>query len=403
MPTAQIICIGDEILAGRTVNTNASYLSQKLLALGFTVSEHHVIPDDEQQMLKLLDSYLYSNDITLVTGGLGPTLDDLTKGVAAKLHQCQCSRSDVVASSLQERFGKDLPTLENQSSIPSNATPLLNSVGTAPGLLFEKKSRLSFFLPGVPSELHAIFEDHLENILKTRFPETEALYSKSLLFCQMREHIIDQKLRELKELLPSFQYGIYPSAGLVGVTISGNTPVDEPIEMLSSFFDTNCWIKLNGRLDEFLHSTLVEKQLTLACAESCSGGALSQSFTKQPGASAYFLGSVVSYSNQAKSQFLGVEPHLLEEIGAVSEEVAKSMARGASNRFGADYALSLTGIAGPTGGTQEKPVGTVHLAIAHKGKDLYHEELHLHGPRQVVIDASVHTALFRLLHHLLAT
>lgn len=394
MPTlkAEVIAIGNEVLAGHAINGNAAFISQKLNGIGFNVVRHTAIPDDHEIIVETLSESLACVPLVIATGGLGPTIDDLTRGAAAELFDSPLEFSPTLAAELKNRFG-DIPSLHDQATVPTKALILPNLIGTASGLIFYNGRSTLVLLPGVPFEMRSLMENSVLPYLEKTFtlspPKTETLH-----FVNIFESRIDERLRELNEKYPDARVGIYPANGLVSVSLDGDSKtVVKFRDALLQEFEFQRYIAADWKIETAVHALFIEKKLTLACAESCSGGALSGRLTAIPGASAFFLGTVVAYANRFKEEFLQIAHPLIEEKGAVSAEVAAALAESVQKKSNASFGLAITGIAGPDGGTVEKPVGTVFIAIKPQDKPAKVFPLHAHGSRAMIIDGSVNWAL----------
>lgn len=361
----ELITIGDEVLTGHVLNTNTFFISQELTKLGYRVVRHVTFPDERTEMRRGIKEALARGSIVITTGGLGPTVDDLTRGVVCEIFNCDLHFDETIAEDLKKRFGDLSISLEDQATVPDQAEVFLNRVGTAPALIFEKRLIL---LPGVPNEMRTFFKEDILPYLKTHYPPPRQEEERELHFCQLSESLLDPHLRRLHEEFPDVHVGIYPTPGTNTVRVKGPNPlhVQRFEEALVNAFPTHLlpW----PRPEAALHDFFISKKLTLAVAESCTGGQIAEKITAQSGASVYFLGSVVAYANQTKRDLLGVSEKTLEEKGAVSGEVVLEMLAGLFRVTGADYGIAVSGIAGPLGGTPEKPVGTVWAAIGRKGE-----------------------------------
>ncbi len=384
----EVIGIGDEILAGFTINSNAAFISHSLFEKGYKIARHTVLPDAHDPLKEGLKRALKDNQIVICTGGLGPTVDDNTRHVVAELIGCEFEENHEVKERLYERYGEDLPSITDQSTIPCAATPLHNRVGTAPGLLFEVAGALLVLLPGVPVEMEALFTEQLLPYIQEKFPVPPAETIDTLHFFDTREIDIDQAIRHF----PHKDIGIYPRLRLVTVRMRGKEREEIKAHLIETFkgrlFDSP-----SGTLEEAVHLKAVEKELTISCAESCSSGGLAAHLTRFSGASDFFLGGIVSYSNAVKEKVLGVNPKTLATHGAVSEETAGQMAQGVLDLTDSDLAVSTTGVAGPTGGADDKPVGMVCFGLAQKGKAPVTETLNLSGNRASIIQRAINHAL----------
>jgi nicotinamide-nucleotide amidase len=395
----EIIAIGDEVVNGYTVNSNGSFIANELLEAGFSPTLHMAIGDAPIQMKEELKYALARADVVITTGGLGPTCDDHTKQVAAEIFQRPLETSLVVSEYLKNTFGHDLVSLEDQSLQPKGAELFKNSLGTAWGFALESKSTL-IALPGVPSERRAMFLQ-VKEYLQRKYTNTSRLYSSVFHFLDVYEVQIDPLLRAIEREFPKVHCGIYPAFGEVTVRFMVEASSQEeafllfkkPQEKLLEQFGSKRYESASGRLDEAVHNKLLQKNVKVATGESCTAGALAASLTAYPDSSKYFLGGVVSYANEVKKKLLAVDSRSLEEKGAVSIEVATQMAENALSLFMSDIAISVSGILGPSGGTAEKPVGTVCAALAIKGQPTYAWTMHLQGNRASIREKAIQQIL----------
>lgn len=402
----EVIAIGNEILSGFTINSNAAFISHTLLLDGLSVTRHSVLPDDPLLLKQGLDEALRRNSLVITTGGLGPTCDDISRKVAADLFQSDFHFDESLAKELEQRYGQDFPTLIDQATVPTDAIILKNNYGTAPGFIFRNELSTLVMLPGVPTEMKSMFTEQAIPYLKQAFPVTTRRYVKRLHLFNMRESTVDPYLRELHAQHPEVEFGIYPALGLVGVTLSvhakdrshANALLEKPYAILQQAFGADLYHSESGNIEEAVHNRFIEKKLTLSAAESCTGGHFSARLTLLPGASKYFLGSIISYSNALKTSLLDVPVQLIREKGAVSEEVAIAMVQGLLKKTQSDYGVAVTGIAGPTGGTTGKPVGTVWCAIGKRGDQPPHAwQIEAYGNREMILTRSVNALLAQLL------
>ena len=360
----EIVSIGDEILQGATLNTNAHFIANTLYSAGYEPALMSTIPDHREGLIQGLKTAMQRCDIVIVTGGLGPTLDDMTKAIVTEMMGDRLISSDQVLQDLKKRFGEKKLGLEGQAMVPSKAKVMLNTIGTAPGLIFEDEGL--FLLPGVPREMEAMWQKSIFPFILERLKGQIKIAHRKITLALLPEQVIDPIFRKAKKTYPRLGFGIYPSYGVLSARVSGENEDElEAIigEIAQSFPDH---VMPCAKPEDALHQILFEKKKTLSVAESCTGGALAARITALPGASSYFLGGIVSYSNAAKEKFLGIQS--LEKFGAVSRQTAVAMCEGLFKQFDSDYAISITGIAGPDGSTKEKPVGTVWAAIGEKGK-----------------------------------
>lgn len=400
----EVIAIGDEILRGSVVNTNAAYVSEKLLESGFVTERQTVLADEQRKLREGLEEALSRTEIVIAMGGLGPTQDDITRQTAAKIFDSPWHYDEKLASLLKKRYGESLISLRDQATVPTKALVLPNDLGTAPGLIFSRENTMLALLPGVPREMKAMLEKELIPFLSERFCVVERLFFKWLHYCSIEESSIDNVIRKLVKKYPKISFGSYPSQGIVSICLAirgkeereAFAEIEKPFEEMRLCFPENCYDSSTGAIEEAVHLSFIGRGLTLAVAESCTGGGLSARLTSLAGSSKYFLGSTVSYANEFKSSFLGVPKETLLEKGAVSREVVCEMAKGILEKSGADVALSVSGIAGPSGGSEKKPVGTIYFAIARREKDLKTWKFQVHGDRAMIIEKVVNRLLSQL-------
>ena len=373
---ATIITIGDEILIGQILDTNSRYISRALNAHGIVVAERTSIGDDRTQIVETLDRALSQSEVVIITGGLGPTKDDITKHTL-----CDYFGSTLRYDETEAEHIRTLLAVRNiafndlnrgQAMVPECCTVLHNAHGTAPGMWFEQNGRVVVSLPGVPFEMQHLIDEEVMPRLKARFELREIVHRTMITF-GIAESILAERIAKWEEALPDYiRLAYLPAPNVVRLRLSAyevegkevRHEIDNLFEELRSIIPDNIAGFEEASVEELVHNILINKGLTLATAESCTGGAIASKFTAQAGASAYFLCGVVSYSNESKNKVLGVEMSDITHFGAVSEQVAKAMASGARAISGADFAISTTGIAGPTGGSKEKPVGTVWIGVA---------------------------------------
>ena len=373
---ATIVTIGDEILIGQILDTNSRYISRALNSHGIVVAERTSIGDNRTQIVETLDRALSQSEVVIITGGLGPTKDDITKhplcdyfGSTLRSDECEAEHIRTLLARRNVAFN-DLN--RGQAMVPECCTVLHNAHGTAPGMWFEREGRVVISLPGVPFEMQHLIDEEVMPRLCARFELREIVHRTMITF-GIAESILAERIADWEEALPDYIHLAYlPAPNVVRLRLSayeveGKT-VREEIESLFDKLRTIIPDNIAGfeeaSVEELVHNIMINKGLTLAVAESCTGGAIASKFTAQAGASAYFMCGVVSYSNESKRDVLGVDMHDIEQYGAVSEQVAMAMAKGAKVISGANFAISTTGIAGPTGGSETKPVGTVWIGVA---------------------------------------
>ena len=377
---ATIITIGDEILIGQILDTNSRYISRALNTHGIVVAERTSIGDNRSQIIETLDRALSQSEVVIITGGLGPTKDDITKHTLCDYFGSTLRYDEVEAEHIRTMLEarniafNDLN--RGQAMVPECCTVLHNAHGTAPGMWFEHKGSVVISLPGVPFEMQHLIDEEVMPRLKSRFELREIVHRTMITF-GIAESILAERIAQWEDALPDHIHLAYlPAPNVVRLRLSayevkGNEvrhEIDNLFDELQTIIPDNIAGFEEASVEELVHNILIDKGLTLATAESCTGGVIASKFTAQAGASAYFLCGVVAYSNESKNKVLGVEMSDIIENGAVSEQVAKAMAMGVRAISGADFAISTTGIAGPTGGSAEKPVGTVWIGVATPDK-----------------------------------
>jgi len=396
----EIVSIGDELLSGRIINSNAAWLCSILRELSFKVARQTTLPDETAALKSGLKEVLARSDLVITTGGLGPTCDDLTREVAADLFHSDFYDNPELLIELQKRYGKAVASLEDQARVPKKAIILENLVGTAPGLLFSEGGKTLVLLPGVPAEMRAIVTAAVIPYLKKYFPIKTERLTQELRFSLLTESQIDPFLRKYQKQFPELAIGIYPAYGTVSVSLSSESKVAIKAaaeELKTTFSD---YFYEAPSVEEALHIALIQKKLTLATAESCTGGEIAAMLTKIPGASNYFLGSIVAYSNALKEKVLQVSPTTLEKHGSVSKETVTEMLLGLFAATDANWGIAVSGILGPSGGTPEKPVGTVWAAIGKRGERPDVAKIPVFGSRAVMIESASRKVLAHLLRKL---
>ncbi len=373
---ATVITIGDEILIGQIVDTNSVSISKHLNSAGIVVREKCSIGDDRTQIGETLERALANSQVVIITGGLGPTKDDITKKTLAELFGSGMHLDERVADHVKgmlESRGIVFNELNRgQALVPDCCTVLFNAHGTAPGMWFEREDKVVVSLPGVPFEMEHLMQDEVMPRLKARF-SLRSIVHRTLITAGLAESMLAERIAPWEEALPPYLKLAYlPNPGAVRLRLSAYEvegesvarEIAERFEALKQIIPEYVVGYETATVQELVHRTLTERGETLATAESCTGGTIAARFTAMAGASAYFRGGVVAYSNDLKQQVLGVSADDLERFGAVSEPVARQMAEGVRRLAGSDYAVATTGIAGPAGGSEEKPVGTVWIAVA---------------------------------------
>ncbi len=375
MTTASIISIGNELLSGRTIDTNAAWLSTELLALDIQTASVYIIPDRIDPILRSLRLAAEDADVILITGGLGPTRDDITRDVLAKYLDSELRLRPDLLEQIRKYFAdRNRPMAETnqiQAMLPAAATAMPNTRGTAPGIAARHNNKLIFAMPGVPHEMKKMFADSVAPRLRELTPN-RAIVIKKLQVYGTGESNIAQTLGPLMDRDRNPLINSTASGGVITLHIIATAPEKDRARQLAARDESTLREKLgpvifaegDRTLAETTGRILARAGKTLTVAESCTGGLIAKLFTDAPGASDFFSQSWVTYSDHAKTAQLAVPPNLLHEHGAVSAPVARAMAAGARRNARADYAIAVTGIAGPTGATEQKPLGLVFIAVA---------------------------------------
>jgi nicotinamide-nucleotide amidase len=399
-----IITIGDEILIGQVTDTNAVWISKQLNALGVQVREMVTVSDEAKQIIETLDRYMGRYDLLIVTGGLGPTTDDITKQtLAAYFDSKMVTHQEVldrITGFFKERGRSMIESNLRQADVPEACRVLMNNHGTAPGMWFEKDGTILISLPGVPYEMKGLMEDHVIPELK-QMNNVPQVVHRTIMTQGVPESYLAAMLRDWETALPDcVKLAYLPRPGIVRLRLTivdkcateAKQLLDVSIGKLLKIIPEHVFGYDDITLEESLGSLLRETGLTLASAESCTGGNIARMITSVPGSSTYYSGSVIAYENRIKSMVLGVDPQVIEEKGAVSREVVEQMAEGVRKVMGTDAAISTSGIAGPDGGTKEKPVGTTWICVQHK-EESFARKYRFGGSRQRIIEQASHTAL----------
>jgi len=401
---AEIITIGDEILIGQIVDTNSAWMAAALNDIGIRIKQISSVSDDRQHILTALAEAAKRADIVLITGGLGPTKDDITKNTLAEyfnvgLVENQDALNNVI--NIFSRYNRPLLEVNRlQAQVPENCEVILNKNGTAPGMWFNVAGKIYVSMPGVPHEMMYMMEDEVIPKLKASL-KLPFIIHKTILTVGEGESFLADRIADIEDSLPSFiKLAYLPKLGQVRLRLSGygenetllrdkvNEYATKIVERVANVVAAEEDIPIEKAILNFM----TEKGLTLSVAESCTGGYISHLFTQHAGSSKVFLGGVVSYSNQLKESVLGVKKETLEVHGAVSKETVTEMVEGALHNLKSDYAIAVTGIAGPDGGTPDKPVGTVWIAVAVTNKTVV-KKLTFGNKRKQNIERSAISAL----------
>lgn len=402
---AEIITIGDEILIGQIVDTNSAFISKALNKIGVSVYQITSVQDDKEHILKSLAEAEENADIVILTGGLGPTKDDITKTTIAQYFDDTLVQSQKVLSNIEhlwKTYVKQPLSQVNidQALIPSKATALMNRFGSAPGMWIKHNNKVFVSLPGVPFEMKALMDNEVIPRLQEQF-HLPYIMHKTLLTYGLGESRLAARIEAWEDALPNFiKLAYLPNLGKVRLRLSARGEDKAMVEnemqkqialLLPQIKDVFVGYEENGALEAIVAKQMTEKGLTLSIAESCTGGALAERLTSIPGASQYFKGSIVSYATQTKLNVLKVDKALIDEFSVVSDEVVRAMAQNAKALFQTDYAVATTGNAGPTKGDADAEVGTVCIAIATPN-GIVSETYNLGNHRTKVINKAVNKA-----------
>ncbi|AND83484.1 competence/damage-inducible protein A [Clostridium tyrobutyricum] len=400
---AEILCVGTEILLGDIVNTNAQFISRELASIGIDVYHQSVVGDNPKRLLEELTSSFKRVDIVVTSGGLGPTPDDLTKEIGAQFFKKKMILDQNTVDKLKNYFdkmGRSYLKGNNmkQAYFPEGCTIMENDHGTAPGCIINENGKILIVLPGPPRELKPMFLNSAGPFLKKYSSET--IKSKILRLYGIGEGEMAQRIKELidKSSNPTIAPYAKENDVTLRITARANTEKDalkliKPLEdKVKNIFGDNIYGYGETSMEEVVAKILVERNLTISTAESCTGGLIAAKFINYPGISSVFLDGAVTYSNEAKMHRLNVKKETLDKFGAVSEETAREMAEGIAKTSGTDIGLSTTGIAGPDGGSEEKPVGLVYVGLYIKG-DVFVKKLQLSGERNKVRNRAAVSAI----------
>ena len=410
--SAEIITIGTELLTGSTINTNVSYLSEKLTSLGIETCFQTSVGDNYPHLELVLSEAIKRSEIIVITGGLGPTADDITKQAVSNVLKTRLILETGIVSKI-ERFFKDrkkeIPSNNyNQALIIRGSMIINNKIGTAPGLIIERDQNIIILLPGVPRELKPMFKDTVSKYLEKKYSKNLVIKSRTLRTFGLGESTVDEKLTHIAEKCSNPSIAFLAHATEVDVKITAKAGNQDIADSLIADVETQIRDSLGDyvfgaddeTMEKIVGTILTLRNKKIALAESCTGGLISNLLTNVSGSSAYFIESIIAYSNEAKIKLLHVSSQTIEKFGAVSSQTASAMAKGIKELAGSDYGLSITGIAGPTGETSQKPVGLVYIGLAHQnGVDT--SEHKFFGTRDIIKQKAAQTALDVLRRHLI--
>ena len=401
-----IITIGDELLIGQVVDTNSAWMAQQLNSIGVWVHRRVAVGDVYDDIWKALDDEYLLSDIILITGGLGPTADDITKPLLCKYFDGKMIMHEETLAHVtylfEKVFKRPMPLLEanrKQAEVPDTCTVLKNAAGTAPGMLFKKNEKLFISMPGVPHEMQYIMQTHILSLLQQKFSLPHIAH-RTLLTAGIGESMLAEKIKDFETALPQHVKLAYlPNYGLVRLRLTSSgekekieNEIDHLFQKLKEEVKENLVVDEDIQMQGVVAKLLKEKGKTMSTAESCTGGYIASLITAMPGASEYYKGTVVSYDNSIKKSALHVRNETLEMHGAVSEETVTEMVQGILYMMQTDYAVAVSGIMGPDGGSAEKPVGTVWVAVGSK-ENIISSKFNFRFSRQRNIELTAMNAL----------
>jgi nicotinamide-nucleotide amidase len=403
---AEIITIGDEILIGQTVDTNSAWLGEHLNTYGIEVIQITSINDKKESIVAAIKSAENRADIILITGGLGPTKDDITKKVLADYFGASLIMHEGTLQRIKHIFesrGRSLIQANiDQALVPDSCEVIPNTKGTAPGMYFEKNGNIYVSMPGVPYEMKAMMENVVFEKLNKQ-GDNYAIVHKTITVVGVPESHLAQIIESVEDGLPSdIKLAYLPHLNLVRLRLSGKSILRSEVELMTDI-DTNfekikelignVWFKGDQGIAEIIGTMLKANKQTIGTIESCSGGFVAHSITANAGSSAYYKGSLLTYAYETKVQLADINQDVLNNVGAVSEEVCEAMAKNAKQKLDVDYCISTTGIAGPDGGTADKPVGLVYIGLAKPDGSVEVKKCEFHGTRLQIIERTAYTSL----------
>jgi len=403
---AEIITIGDEILIGQTVDTNSAWLGEHLNTYGIEVIQITSINDKKESIVAAIKSAENRADIILITGGLGPTKDDITKKVLADYFGASLIMHEGTLQRIKHIFesrGRSLIQANiDQALVPDSCEVIPNTKGTAPGMYFEKNGKIYVSMPGVPYEMKAMMENVVFEKLNKQ-GDNYAIVHKTITVVGVPESHLAQIIESVEDGLPlDIKLAYLPHLNLVRLRLSGKSILRSEVELMTDI-DTNfekikelignVWFKGDQGIAEIIGTMLKANKQTIGTIESCSGGFVAHSITANAGSSAYYKGSLLTYAYETKVQLADINQDVLNNVGAVSEEVCEAMAKNAKQKLDVDYCISTTGIAGPDGGTADKPVGLVYIGLAKPDGSVEVKKCEFHGTRLQIIERTAYTSL----------
>ena len=403
---AEIITIGDEILIGQTIDTNSAWLGNRLNEYGIEVIQITSINDKKSSIIKALGEAEKRADLVLITGGLGPTKDDITKKVLAEYFECDLVYDKSAQENIQtilKRLNREILQINlDQALVPEKCIAIQNSKGTAPGMYFEENNTIYVSMPGVPYEMRAMMENDIFKRLQSK-NSSYAIEHHTITVVEIPESHLATNIEHIENSLPDYiKLAYLPHLNLVRLRLSAKS-IEHSVEELSTQIQEvfnqikmiigDSWFEGETRLSAVVGESLVTNEKTIGTIESCTGGFIASKLTEIPGSSAYFKGSLLTYAYETKVSLVKIDQNLLNKVGAVSKEVCEMMAKNAQNILEVDYCISSTGIAGPGGGTKEKPVGLVFIGLAKPDGSVMVEKCQFYGTRQQIVERTSNRAL----------
>ncbi len=401
----EVITIGDELLIGQVVDTNSAWIGQELNKIGLEIVQKTAISDSSEHIIAALDSAKTRANIILITGGLGPTKDDLTKHTLAQYFNCEFRTDAVVEQHIIEIFKRsNLPVIDanmQQADVPEICETIFNELGTAPGMWFEVNGQIYVSMPGVPYEMKAMMENFVLPRIK-KLGKHQHIIHKTLMCMGIGESFLSKEIESIENNLPPYiKLAYLPNYSIVRMRLTARgsnetvlqKEIDEIVEQIYEKVGEYIVIDEDTPMQELVGNLLKEKGKTIATAESCTGGFIAYQLTSIAGSSAYYKGSIIAYNNGVKVNQLGVAQQVLDTVGAVSQETVEQMAKGVMEKLETDYTIAVSGIAGPSGWTEKKPVGTVWVAVANESGIVVSKKYKFRGTRLSIIERSAIMAL----------
>ena len=408
MVNVEIITIGDELLIGQVIDTNSAWIAQELNKIGFDIQYKSTVGDKEDDILNAFEKAFSRVSVILVTGGIGPTKDDITKKILCKYFDSKLIFDKEVLKNIENLFnrsGRKINELTyNQAYVPNKCTVIQNIAGTAPCTWFEKNGKILVSMPGVPFEMKSLMTNEVISRLQKFFNQTDAIQHQTFQVDHYSESALAMYLSDFETQLPeNLKLAYLPAAGIIRLRITGkhvsesflSSQMAEQKSKLLKLLGNNVFSVEDMPIEILIKDFFEKRNLTLSVAESCTGGNIAHQLTTIPGSSVYFKGGVVSYANEAKENILHVNPLDIEQHGSVSQQIVEQMVKSVQNLFNTDCSIATSGIAGPGGGTEEKPVGTVWIAVCYKEK-IKSEKFLFGQNRENNIQRTTNTALTML-------